>query len=239
MPRGVALSTLRTYLKAEIRDTQETNTAFDAELNYLLSTKQRDFANQFDWPFLRHDWDLSLTSSTRYYDIPTQDTRAQSVTINFARPVQVSLLWSGTYLDVFYGITTEEYNIREGANETQDPVQKWQIVTNVGEASNPNEIEVWPVPASSQTLRFTGQREVRTLASDSDTADLDDLLLVYSVAADYLLFRNQANAPLVQAKAQAHLARLLNSYPSKSVPPVKFGGYQPYSREIVKLVAVT
>ena len=52
MARGTVLSTIRAYLKAEIRDTQSTNTAADLEYNYAIANKQRDLALAFDWPFL-------------------------------------------------------------------------------------------------------------------------------------------------------------------------------------------
>lgn len=239
MARGVTLANIRTLLKAELRDAQETNTALDTEYNYAIANKQRDLANEFDWPFLKHDWDLPLSPGTRYYPLSgAVVTHGATATINFARPICVTRLWSTTYEPVIYGIGTEQYNIREGVNEQQDPVQNWQFVTNVDESSNDNEIEVWPVPAGAQTLRFTGQREVQTLTSDSHLSDLDDLLLVYFVAADYMALRGQQNAPVILQKAQKHLARLMASYPVKMSPPVKFGGYPDVNTVPVKLVAI-
>lgn len=238
MARGQLLSTVRALLKAEIRDVQETNTALDTEYNYLLSSKQLELSSQWDWNFLKHDWDLSCTAGGRYFDIPTSDTRSQSVTINFERPLVVSRLFNSYYEPVQYGITLEDYNCREGATEAQDPIQKWQVVTNASEASNPDEIEIWPVPVTTQTLRFTGQRVVQALASDSDKADLDHLLLVYSVAADILAMREQKNAPLMMKRAVDRLNFLRGSMPVIDGNFV-FGKPRYQDAEAVKVIAVT
>lgn len=238
MSRGVVLSTVRALLKAELRDAQETNTNTDTEYNYALSNKQRDLALAYDWPFLEHDWDLSCAAGSRYLNIPTSDTRAASVTINFERPVRVSNLFGSLYNEVDYGIGIEQYNYLEGTTEPQDPIQRWRLVTNTSEATNPDQVEIWPVPGTAQTLRFTGQRNVLTLSSDTDKADLDDLLLVYFVAADYLAMRGMTNAPAALAKAQSHLIKLRTGYPTKECPPVVFGKQTYFERENIKLVAI-
>ena len=238
MSRGTALSSVRALLKAELRDTQETNSTQDTEYNYALSNKQRDFALAYDWPFLQHDWDLACAGGSRYLNIPTSDTRGVSVTINFERPVTVNNKLSSLWNETTYGIGIEQYNYLEGTANPQDPIRRWRMVTNTSEALNPDQVEIWPVPVTAQTLRFTGQRNVLTLTADADKADLDDLLLAYFVAADYLAFRGLENAPMALAKAQSHLIKLRSGYPTVTVPPVVFGR-QPYTdRENIKLVAI-
>lgn len=237
MARGQLLSSIRALLKAEIRDVQETNSSLDAEYNYLLASKQQELASQWDWSFLKHDWDLSCTAGTRYFDIPTVDTRAQSVSINFDRPLVVSRLFNSYWEPVYYGILPEDYNWREDTTEPLDPIQKWQIVTNANESANPDEIEVWPVPATTQTLRFTGQRVVQALSSDSDKADLDHLLLVYAVAADILAMREQPNAPIMLKRATDRLNLLRGSMPTID-QCFKFGGKRKNTTEAVKIIAI-
>lgn len=238
MARGQLLSVVRAALKAEIRDAQETNSALDTEYNYLLASKQQELASQWDWSFLKHDWDLSCTAGGRFFDIPISDTRAQSVSINFERPLIVSRLFNSYYEPVQYGIFLEDYNCREGTTEAQDPIQKWQLVTNSNESANPDEIEIWPVPVTTQTLRFTGQRVVQALASDSDKADLDHLLLVYSVAADILAMRGQKNAPLMMKRAVDRLNQLRGSMPVND-RCVVFGKPRYQDSEAVKIIAVS
>lgn len=217
MSRGTRLDTIRGYLLAELGDTQETNSSRDTEYNYRLSSKQKDLSLAYDWPFLEHKWDLSCTSATRYFNIPTSDIRSLSASINFERPVKVERSWNSFWNLVEYGISSDQYNyINSDASpiEKLDPIQRWQLVTNPNETSNPDQIEVWPPPSTTQTLRFTGQRVVQTLSSDTDKADLDDFLLVYFTAAEILALRNMPNAPIMLKKASDHLIKLRAGYPA-------------------------
>jgi len=112
-----------------------------------------------------------------------------------------------------------------------DPIQKWQLATNSTEGSNPDQVEIWPIPVAAQTVRFEGQRNVLTLSANSDKADLDDLLLVYWVAADYLALRQQPNAALQLKKAMDHLTKLRASYPVDNDPPIHIGGGTSYGEK--------
>ena len=234
MSRGIALSVIRARLKAELRDAQEPNTVLDAEYNYALDNKQKDLANAYDWPFLVDRWDLP--ASTRYIALPTSNIRGISSTINFERPVIAEVLFSTYYRPLCYGINAVQYNaIHEGVQ--QDPIQHWSLDTNVGDTSNPNEVEFWPTPATTQTVRFTGQRMVGDLSTDANKADLDDLLLVYMVAAEYLFQRQQGNAVAMQQKANQHLVKLRASYVTSSDRMI-LGGNEPVDRKNVKLIAI-
>lgn len=238
MSRGSTLATLRGLLKAEIRDSSETNTAADAEFNLLLSSKQRDLANQHDWPFLEHVWDLSFAAGDRWKTIPTVDIRGITCDINFERPVRVDRYFSTYYEPIDYGIGSEEYNSYDSdLNERSDPILKWRLSTNPNEASNPNQVEIWPIPQTATKIRFFGQRNVQTLASDSDKADLDDRLIVYFVAADYLAHREMANATLMLQKAQQILVRLRAGYP-QSETVIKLGLSSSYEDRKIRRVPV-
>lgn len=235
MSRGTALATLRAYLKAELRDTQETNSAVDVEYNYALANRQKDLAFAYDWSFLEHRWDLACAAASRYLNVPTADDRGATVSINFERPVKVERLFNTYYNPVDYGISSEQYNFRNGVTQPLDPIMRWQLVTNVNEAASPNQIEIWPVPSTAQTLRFTGQRDLLALTDDTKTADLDDLLIVYLVAADYLAMRKQENAPLVLRKANERLVKLRAGYPS-DCKTIVFGRNSTYERREVRTV---
>src|SRR5437773_5298515 len=216
MARGTTLATLRTQLKAELRDTQETNAFADTEYNYALARKQSDLGLAYDWPFLVHKWDLSTTVGTRYYNIPTIDTRGQTATIDFERPIWVERFFNSRYFEMGYSIGAEQLNARNSdLGEVLDPIQRWQMVSNTTGDTAADQIEVWPLPASSgQTVRFTGQRVLAALVADTDKADLDDYMIVYFVAADYLALRGQENAPIVLKKANDRLMKLRASYPT-------------------------
>lgn len=238
MATGQLLSSLRTKLKAEIRDVQETNPTLDAQYNTLLSDKQIELASMWDWNFLKHDWDLTTTGGTRYYDIPTVETRGLTVSIDFDREVVVNRLYNTKFYPVSYGIDIIDYNYLNGVSNPQDPVQKWQVVTNSNETANPNQIEVWPVPVTTQTLRFSGRRVLQTLASDSDKADLDDLLIVLGVASDILIMREQANAANTLKRFNDRLALLKQGRPTEQKTHVFGKSRYPLYDEQVKLIAV-
>lgn len=220
--RGATLTATRAKLKYEIRDAALDNTAADAEYNQLLVNKQNELADAYDWQVLRREWNLSITAgTTRYYTLPTTDVRGATATINFNRPVQVDVFFNDSYLCVDSGIGTAEYNyMNSDQGEQLDPIRRWDFATNLGETSNANQIEVWPLPLTTQTLRFSGQRVVNSVSTGTDKFDLDDLLLVYMVAADYLLFREHTNASIALKRANDYLIRLRSAEAPKSAPVV-------------------
>jgi hypothetical protein len=195
----------------------------DAEYFLALAAKQKDLALAYDWPFLKRYWDLACAPGDRYKTIPTVDIRGTAATINFERPLKVERLYNTYYNPVCYGIDSDQWNYRNSdLGHRSDPIQNWAWATNSSESVNTDQIEIWPIPSIAQTIRFSGQRNVLALTAGTDKADLDDYLLVYFVAADYLAFRNQANAPIVLKKAADHLIKLRAGYPS-SQPCINFG----------------
>lgn len=221
--RGQTRQTLLQKLKQEIRDSQTANTIADVEYHLALVSKQNELCSDYDWPFLTQRWPLSLGASAQFAAIPTTNDRGATTTINFERPVLVEVKYNNRYQEVGYGIGSEQYNTRNpDLNETRDPVSRWAFSTNVNEPANANQIEVWPKTASAQTLLFTAQRQPQAVTADGHTFDLDDYLIVYMVAADYLAFRQQPNAPLVLRKAQQRLIKLRASYATES-DPIVFG----------------
>lgn len=240
MSRGVVLSTLRTLLKAELKDAQETNTVFDTELNYALANGQKKLASSFDWPFLQDRWDATAAAGigNRYVALPTTNIRSISSTINLERPLLVERKYNSLWAPIDHGIGSEQYNwIDSDSGRTQDPIQRWQLDTNTGDATNADQFEVWPVPVTSQTVRFTGQRAVRALSADADKADLDDLLIVYFAAMEYLTLRNLANSTLAVKKFNDHFITIRGTQPSKACPPIVFGKSYQLEQRPVKLIA--
>lgn len=223
MSRGIALSVLVTQLKMELGDADESNTATDSRYKKLLANKQSDLANTYDWEFLIRQWDVSVVGGTRYVTFPSADIRGMAGIINFGRTAKVDVFYNNYYRCVEHGIGPAEYNWKNSdLDERIDPIQRWQTSTNVDDTANDNEFEVWPIPVTTQTMRFVGQRELRAFTADSDTCDLDHLLLIYGVAAEQLALRGQPNAPLVLRKFQERLLKIRAGMPS-SEEPIVFG----------------
>lgn len=218
MARGTALSVLRTMLRAEIGQTLNTSAATqgDPRLNQLLSNKQKWLSSEFDWPFLEQRWTTNVGG--RFVNVPvtTDGPDVGSFQINFERPVVVETKFNNKWSLVEYGIGSEEYNALDSEQQQpEDPIQRWRFATNVDDPSNPAQIEVWPLPATSNPLRITGQRALLTLSQDTDTADLDDVLLVYFVAADLMLEKDMENATAKVQMAQRRLQQLRQVYPNR------------------------
>lgn len=207
MARGTALSAIRSMLKAEIGDFSGTNTTSDNELNARISTEQKRLSALVNWSFLERHWDVAVAAGQQFINFPTitaGDPEIETTAINLQREPKAEVLWSQKYNPITYGIGAPQYNtLNFHFGETSDPIQRWRIATNIDETVNADQFEVWPVPTSGQTVRFTGQRTILTLSADTDTADLDDLLIVYFVAANILAREKQADYQLVLQKAQA------------------------------------
>ena len=216
MARGTTLANLRSMLKAEIGDYSGTNTSRNAELNVLLSNMQKRLSTEHYWPFLERHWDVPVAAGQQYISLPTTtagDPEQEVSEINLDQLPTVKTHYTTQYWPVAYGITEDEYNTFDfSLGQTSDPIQRWRLATNPNEAEDPNQFEVWPVPGTAQTLRFTGERAILPLSADDDTADLDDILLVLFCAAEILQRNKQPDAALKLNAAQRQLQWLKQGY---------------------------
>lgn len=192
MARGVQLQSLVRKLRAEIG--QSTNTSLGLteldELQQLIRRTQEVLYDDYDWDHLQVRADKATAAGQRYYDFPTN--------LNLERIVYAHQLWSGRYEPLEYGIdATSTYNIHNSdLDERVDPAMRWSIYS-------PTQYEIWPMPATITTIRFTGTQKLGPLISDSDTADLDDILIVLFAAAE-----KRAGKPDGLVKGKAAVARL-------------------------------
>lgn len=99
--------------------------------------------------------------------------------------------------------------------------------------------EIWPLPASVATIRMTGQRLLSPLVLDTDTADLDDQMLVLFCAADWLSRKKQADAQLKLQAAQARMTYIRSAYPRRTRDIIVGGGTDRAYNKIapVKIIA--
>lgn len=238
--RGNTLTNILAMLNAEVGNAGQPNATRDAIFAIALSNKQKTYATQFSWPFLQDRWDATVQPGTQYMVYPTVNDQGDTSAINFDWMPTVEVLWSTKYNPVEYGIGSEQYNaldVRQG--QTSDPILRWRMANNVDEAgpATPNEFEVWPVPVTQQTVRFTGQRTLENLVNGNDTADLDDMLLVLSVAADDLKRRKQPDWQDKLLASRTHFTLLRQNYPSIDKQLYLGGGSA--NRKERKLVGMT
>lgn len=239
--RGTTLANLVTMLKAELGDSLSVGNQSDALYKQLLANEQKFLVGERTFPFLETRWPVSTVAGTRVYDFPTTTLEGTpDVPIDFERPLRFEYDWDGRLHELDYGIGSAEYNTYDSfasTPETMDPPQRWRY-------NGPSQFELWPVPASSRTngIRITGQRALTALVNDTDTAMLDDELLVLSVATKIMARREKmtSSLQLLLNQARARLNRLLANYPVNH-NPIIFGQNQLDDRRQVrtaKLVVV-
>lgn len=223
MARGTPLSTVRSMLKAELQKSLDiTSNAQDSELNQIIFDVQQWLASEYDWPFLRARWDVVVTAGTRYLAYPTTDDDGNVFAIDFERAgdMQVFVKWNQVWQEVEYGIREmEEYNyIDSDRGQVLDPIQRWMF-------DDQNKFEVWPIPATTATVRFIGQRVTTELRqstlgvlpitwNDGALLDLDDQTVVLYGTSEYLLKKDMAQASaLLLQKANTRMANIRATYP--------------------------
>jgi len=243
--RNQPLGLVRSKVKAETGKSLDSNsTAQDAEINQLIENVQASLATDYDWPFLKSRWDSILTPGPRFQDFPTTlspqgGSATAAATINFERPARMEIKWNNIWQPVIYGIDEyPEFNYLDSdRGQVLDPVQRWQF-------SDQGQFEVWPLPASTTQVRFIQQRQPVTLQTgaavppvwnDLALLDLDDLLVTYFVAANYLLREEKPNAQAVLGQANRRLMALLGAYPNRT-EPIIVGRGQTMGRKAIRQV---
>lgn len=226
MARGTTLTNLLAMLNAELGNSTASDTTRDARYSILLSNKQKWYSTEYEWSFLERRWDCVVPAGQQFTALPTLDDLGDNSAINFERMPRVEVLWTIKYQPVHYGIGAEEYNTYNFQlnGQASDPIQRWRMASNVNEASSPDKFEVWPVPVSVATMRFTAQRTLKALAVGADTADLDDMLLVLSVAGELLTRTKQADAQYKLAEAKNRFQWLKQNYPAQDKKRQMGGG---------------
>jgi hypothetical protein len=209
--RGRKLVELRNMLKAELGMSLEVGVApqADRRLDLLLENKQLLLSSQLDWPFLERLWDTPVAAAVSTVPMPINPPDER---INTERPMKVEVLFDTFYQPVFYGVDSCEWNTMTAP---QDPIQQWRYKSDeaLGDV-----LEVWPTPVTAQTLRITAQRRLRPLKADTDVTDLDDLLLVYFVAADLTQEADSKSAPIKAMMAKERLRSVTQGLVSRSEP---------------------
>ncbi len=100
-----------------------------------------------------------------------------------------------------------------------DPVRKWDILEEIDfKGAAVIKIEVWPVPSTADTLYFVGKRSLSVLTADADTADLDDALIVRTVAAELTARENKRDSEAHSAAAQTRFTKLKSRQNAGTLP---------------------
>lgn len=203
MARGTTLAILINDLRSEIGHSLEPNlgkSTRDVLINVIQRT-QRRLWDDYAWPFLRVQRDLTISQNQRYYDLPADMVFERIERVEFKR---------GDYWEkVEYGVGAAQYNQYDSdRGKTSSPIQRYDAAEN-------DQIEMWPVPSANSDpttgdgmIRLHGIKNLGGLINDTDKADLDDQLIVLYGAAEMLARQKQADSQNKLAQAQAHYSRL-------------------------------
>lgn len=210
MARGTTLANLRQMLKAEIGAglDESVQGAGDAALNLLLANQQKWLLGQLGFVLGKVRVDLELTAGTRYYTFPET-----TIDIDRVDP-EVWVTWDEDSIRrrVEFGITQEHFQAWDSeADEKLDWVRRWDLVNVNGTLK----LEVWPIPQSDQTLKFSGYMPLPRLTQEADVCAVDDLVLVLFTAAEWLARDKKSDATAKLSKAQALLTSLKGSRQSQ------------------------
>lgn len=197
MARGTSLLALRDQLKAEIGASSNVAMGVNTieQLDNLLRRTQQRLWNDFDWTFALIERDQQLSNGTRYYTFDPD--------IDYDRILETHVKYGNIWHPMDYGIGPAQYNNHDSDNsERTEPAVRWRHYEN-------NQFEVWPVPTTNnQILRFKAVKKLPNLVAPTDTATLDDTLIVLYAAAEYLARTKASDAPAKLSQAQAHYNRL-------------------------------
>lgn len=185
---------------------------------HALRSAQERLYSAKDWPFKNIYRDIAGAAGQRYYNLPS------NMKLEDIRSVQV--LVNGQWLDCDRGISTDEYNqINSDDDVRQDYIRRWDHYNDP--TTNLDMIEVWPIPVTdgASKLRFFGVRSLSPLVDDADKADLDDMAIVLTAAADLAPQKDQKKA---EAKANAHVFNLFKNL-SNDRTFINGGGCDPNS----------
>lgn len=174
---GLTLSEIKSLVRTHAGMSQSAglNVQVDQSLTDLINQVQRTLYLKFEWENKWRQHEKAIVAGSYIYDFPA--------TLDWDQVRLVQVRWAqSSYLDVAYGIGSDEYNAIDTRNGVkQDPVQKWQH--RVADNNTP-QFEIWPIPASASTLIFDGMTKLPKLVAETDRSHLDgDVLAMYAAAA--------------------------------------------------------
>lgn len=198
MARGTQFGQLITQFRAEARQSTQLSVGTDSleHVKQLIRRNQEmlyvDPAN--DWAFLRVYAAIPLAAGDRYYDAPAL--------LNIDRIEEVNVIVDSRPVPVTRGISFPEYAIFDSdADVRSSRALKWDLRWT----GSKTQIEIWPIPSdNTQKLWFRCLRPLRPLINLEDVADLDDILITLTSAAEELAAQKAKDAELKLQMAQRH-----------------------------------
>jgi hypothetical protein len=202
MARNKTLGTLLFDLRAECEMATDAGVGQSANpgLKVLLRRTQEVLYDEHDWPHLDGVWfNVTLNAGQRYYDFPSG--------LNYERAAKAAVKWAGTWMPLSFGFGPDQYNDYDSdADERSDPALRWRIYSGT-------QFEVWPMPATSTTMRIIGSQSLGSFDQDTDVCVLDGTMVVLFAAAEKMAGkpRGKVLATMAQRRLDQMKARSSNA----------------------------
>jgi hypothetical protein len=234
MSRGVQLGQMIEDLRSEVGHSLQASLGKQTR-DVLINTLQRHqkrLWEDYAWPFLQVRRDIAMADAQRYYDLPSDMT--------FERIQFAEFKWGDRWDRMSYGIGLVELNQYDSdRNQKSWPIMRYEAYEN-------NQFEVWPIPndngnatTKSGYVRFHGTKNLSNFIAETDTADLDDQLIILFAAAEILQRQKQGDAQMKMGQAQQHYMRLkARSAKSDSFVISSGEGQDPYIPKGPPVIAV-
>jgi hypothetical protein len=200
----------------------------------VLSRVYERLWNEFDWPHLRVEIDVSIPSATQYIELTANPASAttldfQRVNQAWIRKAAVAAPDEAYWYPMDYGIGPGHYNVRSTAGDFRS--LNWQQYVDPLDP-NTQKFELWPVltfdASQRMDVRFYGIKQLTepNLENAGDVLELDDNMVVLYAAAELLRRKNADDADYKLAQAQ-QLYSKLKGQQNKSEPFILGGGRHP------------
>lgn len=222
MPIGVALTNLRTDLRAETGQSLNVAQGVQSQLTQdnQLNRQQLELWEAYDWPHLRYWVDVMVVANQDIYDYPDDMPFDQINFISYTPGTidQVSgkfVSSTNRWTPLAYGI----HGIYSPSTPQSGTPKRWgnKVTVTAGKTNPVGQLQLLPIPAGDITLpaigalRFEGQAPCNPLVADDDICVLDSKAIVLFAAAEILAVQKQEAAQLKLAKAQNFLRKLLSN----------------------------
>lgn len=195
MARGATLAALLTGLRSELRISISPahNIQVRDQQVYMLQRVQETLYDDYTWPHLKVFRYLVPTTGQRYYDITgclkldNTDTLVAAGDMKVDRVISMWIRDGSIWRPMESNINDQQFNAwNSDTGEVSWPPRRWAVAEN-------DQIELWPIPGLTgdtvnqlDIVRVHGVRNLAPLVADTDTADLDDRLLVLSAAGELM-----------------------------------------------------
>lgn len=243
--RGATLAALLTGLRSELRIS--VNPAHNIQVRdqqvYMLQRIQETLWDDYTWPHLKVFRYLVPTANQRLYDITgclkenNTNTLVAAGDMKIDRVISMWIRDGSVWRPMKAGIGDERFNAwNSDTGEVSWPPRRWAVAEN-------DQIEIWPIPGITgdavnqlNVIRVHGVRSLTSLVNDTDTADLDDRLLVLYAAAELMNGEDGkkkmalANRRLMKIRGNATKIRRFGMYSDKTPERVLRGPPTVYYR---------